>query len=358
MVSIMYVLGSLGAGGAERRSLQLFQELSTSHRDARIFVFDMSGGPGVLDDAFAAAGCTILRGSRDLRGLRRFWSECRRHRIDVLHSNVGAISGYFVLAGVLAGIRTRLCHFRSTYDQRQGAGPKVRGWIGTALINLLASRVVGVCESARSFAAVRPGKWMTLYNGVPLGDAATPSCPVIGSSAKDVLVLGRIAPVKNYRRAVSIFEKLAGRSGSRFRLHFVGSGADEDEKCLAEIVAASPTRTGISVHGYTPDPVSCLRAADVLLLPSLWEGLPGSVLEALSVGTPVVASDLPGIREIADKVAGVTLVPLAAEDQDWATAIDAASTQDRDEIAASFARGPFCFDAYVENMSRLWRLTQ
>jgi glycosyltransferase involved in cell wall biosynthesis len=36
-----------------------------------------------------------------------------------------------------------------------------------------------------------------------------------------------------------------------------------------------------------------LRLADVMIFPSLWEGLPGAVLESLAVGTPVVASDIP-----------------------------------------------------------------
>ena len=352
----MYVLGSLGAGGAERRSLQLVQELRKRSPAFGFILYDMSGGTGELDDAFVSAGCTIVKGSPSVRGLLKFWRACRIHRVEILHSNVGAISGYFLLAGALAGIRTRICHFRSTHDQREGAGSRFRRWLGIALINLLATRVVGVCDAARAFAPVRADRWMTLYNGVPAEEPSSRRRPAGADGCRHLLVLGRIHPVKNYARSVAIFEALCSRAGPGFNLHFVGAGAAEDEDRLAGLVVESAYGSRIVIHGYSSDPLAHLRSADLLLLPSLWEGLSGSVLEALSVGTPVVASDLPGTREIARAVTGVALVPLAAADDVWADAIERAVAQDRAAIAASFLRSPFRFEGYVDKMAALWGL--
>ena len=354
--NIMYVLGSLGPGGAERRSLQLVQELRKRNPAFGFILYDMSGALGELDDAFVSAGCTIVKGRASLRGLLKFWRACRTHRVGILHSNVGAISGYFVLAGALAGIPTRICHFRSTHDHRAGAGSRLRRWLGIALINLLATRVVGVCDAARSFAPVRADRWITLYNGVPTTEAPLRRRPGGGNGPKRMLILGRIHPVKNYARSVAIFEALCSKAGAAFSLHFVGAGAAEDEHRLAGLVAESAYGSSIVIHGYSSDPLGHLRAADLLLLPSLWEGLPGSVLEALSVGTPVVASDLPGIREIARAVTGVTLVPLPASDDAWVNAIERALVEDRAAIAHSFSRSPFRFEGYVDKMAALWGL--
>ena len=70
--------------------------------------------------------------------------------------------------------------------------------------------------------------------------------------------------------------------------------------------------------GVRDDVPQLLKTADVLLLPSIHEGLPGVVLEACASGTPVLASDLPGVREIASRLPLVRYLPLTAADEEWA----------------------------------------
>jgi glycosyltransferase involved in cell wall biosynthesis len=70
--------------------------------------------------------------------------------------------------------------------------------------------------------------------------------------------------------------------------------------------------------GLQADVMPLVDNADVMLFPSLWEGLPGGVIEAASVGLAVVASDLPGVIEIAQQLPVVNVLPLTASDQQWA----------------------------------------
>ncbi|MFQ5589261.1 MAG: glycosyltransferase family 4 protein, partial [Nitrospiria bacterium] len=63
------------------------------------------------------------------------------------------------------------------------------------------------------------------------------------------------------------------------------------EKGLGDFVSF----TGVQPHETIP---ALLREADCLVLPSLSEGMPNVVLEAMASGLPVVASNLPGIREV------------------------------------------------------------
>ena len=73
--------------------------------------------------------------------------------------------------------------------------------------------------------------------------------------------------------------------------------------------------------GLQSDVLTWLEHADVMLFPSLWEGLPGAVIEAASVGVPVVASDLPGVLEIARQLPIVSPLSLAANDEQWAKCV-------------------------------------
>jgi glycosyltransferase involved in cell wall biosynthesis len=57
-----------------------------------------------------------------------------------------------------------------------------------------------------------------------------------------------------------------------------------------------------------------------MIFPSLWEGLPGAVLEAATAELPVLASDLPGTKEIGRYFTNVRTMPLELSDEDWAAA--------------------------------------
>jgi len=360
--TIIYMLGRLGYGGAEMRSLQLFRAIRERYPALEIIVYVSALERGLLDWRFEQAGLRIVRGRAGARGFIDFWRACRRHKPILAHANAGTAGGFFALAAFLAGVEKRICHFRLTSEDRVGILSRLRGRIGGRMVLLFGTGIVGVCASARP-SRVPERRWRTIYNGIECDDPKITlrKRRAIGrQEIANVIVLARISPEKDYLRPVRILEALARRSEGRSpRLHFVGTGSAPDVERLGARIAASPIAGSIVVHGPSDEPLDHLRRADVLLLTTLREGLSGAVLEALSVGTPVVTSDLPGLREIASAVEGVTLVPEGASDAQWADAIVAALSEDRAEaIIASFRRGPFGFERYVAEMAALWGLPE
>lgn len=95
---------------------------------------------------------------------------------------------------------------------------------------------------------------------------------------------------------------------SPLRLHLIGDGPK-----LSEIKRRSrllPAHIKLIFHGLTMDPGSTLSASDFLILPSKHEGLPNAVLEAMSMGLPVVAFDIPGVNElILHEITGLLVKP-------------------------------------------------
>jgi glycosyltransferase involved in cell wall biosynthesis len=340
------------------RSLQLFGAIRERHPDLPIIVYVTSPEPGALNPRFLEAGARIIQGGGGLRDVVPFWRVCRREKATLVHANVGSTSAYFALAAFLARVPVRICHYRSTSEGRTRLYPRFKVWVGVTLIRLFATRIVGVCDGARALARAPDRKWLTLYTGVAgvvPGEAAERTSRAPGPH---LLVLGRIAPEKNYLRPVAILESLIRRAeAGGATLSFVGTGGADDLARLERRAAASPASGAIRLRGASHEPLRHLREADLLLLTSAWEGLPGAVLEALAVGTPVVASDLPGTREIAAATEGVTLVPLTASDEAWADAMLAAlAGARRESIRRAFEASPFHFDAYVERMASLWAL--
>lgn len=121
----------------------------------------------------------------------------------------------------------------------------------------------------------------------------------IADEAPLAITVARLAPQKNHAALLSALpEILAARPG--FRLALVGAGPLEAE--LRE--AAAPLGEAVLFLGHRNDVPGLLAAADLFVLPSLFEGLPLSLIEAMAAGLPVVASDVGGIDEVVAR--GVT----------------------------------------------------
>lgn len=73
--------------------------------------------------------------------------------------------------------------------------------------------------------------------------------------------------------------------------------------------AASGPRDQVWFLGHREDVPDLLAAADLFVFLSLWEGLGGAVIEAMALGLPVVASDIPALREVLEVDRNATLVP-------------------------------------------------
>jgi glycosyltransferase involved in cell wall biosynthesis len=120
-----------------------------------------------------------------------------------------------------------------------------------------------------------------------------------------LLCLGRLAGQKDQSSLLKACESVA----TPFTVLLVGEGPER-----AELESLSRKLTGHRVvfAGHQSDPLPWLAAADLFVLPSLTEGLPGALIEAMAAGLPCITTDIPGNRELViDGLTGLA-VPVKA----------------------------------------------
>ena len=352
-LSVIHVIGALDRGGAETVALDLCR--SIPQESVRQHFLCLSGRDGDLAPAFREAGARVT--SLGLSPVATFpvrlISLLRREKPDVVVSHVSLASGFVLACAALTGVHQRIARVHSDGDGRSRWRGPYR-CVARVILAASATRVAAVSGSALDF-AVRGVRWprrkptQVVINGVDTTRFFPVGARTGGDAHRPAVVvhIGRGAPEKNRAALPAIQEALAPLVDNVFRLYGSADAVD--------LGPHDPRR--ICNLGLTDDIAGVLRSADVLILPSLREGLPGSVLEALATGVPVVASDLPGLRELSGELLGITLVAPSAPPEQWARALAAAvvmPAEHRAEVARVVASSRFTLAESAQTWLSIW----
>jgi glycosyltransferase involved in cell wall biosynthesis len=121
-----------------------------------------------------------------------------------------------------------------------------------------------------------------------------------------ILTVGRLIHEKGQRHLVAAMREVVAMSPGAVLL-VAGEGVLRSE--LEGLIARLDLNESVFLLGHRADVPELLQAADVFALPSLLEGAAGAVVEAMMAGKPVVASDLPSVRECVADAGAALLVP-------------------------------------------------
>lgn len=137
----------------------------------------------------------------------------------------------------------------------------------------------------------RPSRRHVIHNGVDV----LPSVAPPRSGPLRVISVGRLQEQKDHVTVVAAAAE-AARLGVDLRVDIVGDGPDR--AVVEQAIAQHGASAHVRLLGLRGDVPALLRASDVFVLSSRWEGLPYSILEAMATGLPVVASAVGGVPEL------------------------------------------------------------
>lgn len=305
----------------------------------------------------------LLRTARDAV---RVWRAARGRDVVHVHSAAAPAvtmlrAGVLCLAGRLAGCVVVL----------HAHGGKVHLWVDRAwrrrLVRLAfrpADVVVAVSEEARQALAVALGlrRCVLIDNGVDL-ERFSPAAPPAPRPTPVILYVGLLSPRKGVLDLIAASRVLSDR-GIAHEVRLIGGTPDEGDQGEVQVRAAAAEAPAVRLLGTRDhdDMPALYRDADVFCLPSWWEAMPLSVLEAMASGVAVVASDVGDVGRLLDGGrAGILVAP-----QDPAGLADALGTlladpRRRDELGRrgrAHVEARFSADATIAAIDRLYGSTR
>lgn len=279
----------------------------------------------------------IARSANPLRAAVSVMRLCRwlrRERPDVLHVHTPVASMIGRLAGWLSGVPLIVYTAHGFYfHDRMPAGKRLPHVLMERFFALFHDALFCVSREDASSAARlglgRRGRIFFVSNGVDprrfRPDSITPSMHEsirkefsIPTDARVVMIMGRLVREKGYLEFFEAMKVLAPKHPDLHVLVVGDTVVSEHDAAKDEIIAAaSHPDLGGRVHfaGMRSDIPELLGASDLFCLPSWREGMPVSILEAMMMGLPVVATRIRGSREeVEDGRTGFLVEPRAPGD--------------------------------------------
>ena len=312
-MKILQIIQKRQRRGAEIFASQLASHLITGGNEVKMVTL-YSGNENL---PFAGEIIELNRSENkrfyDVAGWKSLASEIKRFNPDIVQANAADSLKFAVFSKLLYRWSAPLV-FRNANKVSSFINSRHKRFFNQMLLGSVA-HVISVSDLCRQdFMATYsyPEKRITT---IPIGVEVTlhPRTGVLIDRLKGgkiVIHVASFVPEKNHLGVLRIVQKLAERKRD-FKVLFIGEGK------LRSAVEKQILERGISeyvfVLGAQEDVPSFVAHADLLILPSLIEGLPGVILEAMVCRTPVVAYDVGGVSEVVKNCTTGFLVPAGDE---------------------------------------------
>lgn len=302
------------SGGAERFGVELCRELNRAGHQMLLCAFFRIGTETEqawqkklqdegIDTFFLVDYCGANNLRQYLCGLYKLLVKLNSTRVDVTHSHfqLGSLTAIILKMLRKTKIALRTAHIRREWDS---------SWI---LLHVFIERLfpmildveVGVSQDILNKLVSYPGSKRARHRPVLIHNAVSfqskPDLPDALEKIKQspdelaVLSIGRLTEQKGYEYLLEAIPEVI-KEIPQARFFFVGDGDLRDQ--LLNLSKILNIESYVSFMGIRSDVPLLLSQSDLFVLPSLWEGFPTVIMESMVCETAVIATDIPGTREL------------------------------------------------------------
>lgn len=308
MKRVAFFMPTLGGGGAERVTIALARGMADRGYQVSLVVAVAAGS--LAHEVPENVALVDLQAGRVVAAIWPLARWLRAHRPDALVATQGHANIAAFIARRLAGVKGRLLVREvSTPSMNLRHLRGARGWGWRWLLRYVYRRadvVVAVSQGV--------GDDLQAYLGCPLPNLRVIYNPVLtpavyekaresldhpwfqeGVGVPVVLAVGRLTKAKNYPLLLRAFAQLRERCAAR--LLILGEG--EERSALEQLVHELGLGEFVAMPGFDANPFRYMARSALYVMSSDWEGLPGSLIQALALCGNAVSTDCPsGPREI------------------------------------------------------------
>jgi len=316
MIKLAYVINNLNTGGAEKLLLATVKRLNKDNYD--VTVCSMLQGDDLLNE-FETNGIKVsrlnMRSNRDIRGFFKLHHFFKTTKIDIVHTHLIEADVYGRFAAIFAGVPVILSTDHGV------DGWRLKRWRLKTRLRLFLNRVaanhsqgvIAVSTMVRDHLIrvekIDPAKVYLIRNGIEFPTAFHFHTHTNERRVR-IGCVARLSPEKGVDHLLHAFA-LAQQENPDIELQIAGDGPQRSY--LEQLVCKLNLASKVCFHGRILDVRAFLNQIDFLVLPSVQEGLPLALLEAMAEQTPVVATRVGGVPEaIEDGVNGLLVEPANA----------------------------------------------
>ena len=296
-MKIIQVMPEFGLAGAETMCENLTYELRKLGHE--VIILSLYDYHSPITERLEKAGINIRylgkKTGFDLLMIVKLRRIFVQEKPDVIHTHRYVMS-YAIPAAVLAGVK------RCVHTVHSIATKEVSK--NTRHLNKLFYRFVGVTPVALSEIikdtileeySLPENKVGMVYNGVSLDKCQVKEEYTFKSETIDIVHIGRFSVAKNHEKMIDAVCQVHDRN-PRVRLSLYGDGEKKEQ--IKQYICSKNAEEFVLMRGLTDNVFPLLRAADLFILPSIYEGIPMTIAEAMGAAVPIVASRVGGIPDM------------------------------------------------------------
>lgn len=296
--NLAILVWALRGGGAERIVGMLSEALSDYYKvylflvDKEQITYEYAGEIVVIGEEFP--GQTICEALYNCKG---------KYKIDVAISflDIMNLDNIKSRRGEKIIISSR-CSYRPWLKVGTYLDRSIREYYNQADTIIACS--VGLKEQLEDYYNIESNKIVSIYNFVNIErivgkskESTTEAFNKFIGQSQYFISVGRLDKQKNQEQLIRQFGEFIRESKSDYKLVIIGSGADQEK--LEKLVLTEKLSENVLMMPYCDNPFPYVKGALSFVFPSNYEGLPNALLEAMTLGVPVIATDcLTGPREI------------------------------------------------------------
>lgn len=336
-IRVLQIFGSLNVGGAESRMMDVYRHID---RDKVQFDFlSMQTDKQYFEEEISSLGGKVIKVAppRESGILGNFKSIIDAIKLngpyDVVHAHTSHHCGVIMLAAKLEGVPIRISHARTTSSKHLGLKTKIMLLFGRLLIQLFATKRLAISKDAALYLygkrCMNKGEATIIPNAIDTskyfikkseGSSELRGKYFLENKSPIIGHVGRFDSMKNHPFLIDIMSEFVKKSPNSL-LIFIGDGPKRKE--IEEKVKRRNLQSNVFFLGIRSDVNVWMKIFDIVVMPSLFEGLCGVAIEAQAAGTPSVLSN--GIPREVDM--GTGLIKFVSLEESLKTWVDTINEQ-------------------------------